>query len=237
MASAPARRTVGLLAPMRSELAPLARVLRLRPHEHPSGAFRAGHTASARLVASLAEIGTARAAASTTRLLDEFDVDHVVVVGIAGSVDASLAIGELVVPEVVMDWRTGREHEPWPLGDLRARGGLVTSDELLYEPDTLESLRRRGVVAVDMETSAVADVCERRGVPWSVVRAISDRAADGPILVEGAMAMIDAQGTPRPAAVVRYLARRPRRIPHLFRLRRGSRLAARTAAAAVSRAV
>jgi nucleoside phosphorylase len=35
-----------------------------------------------------------------------------------------------------------------------------------------------------METAAVAEVCEERGVPWSVVRAISDRASDGSVDAE-----------------------------------------------------
>ena len=36
-----------------------------------------------------------------------------------------------------------------------------------------------GVIAVDMETAAVAAVCARLGVPWSAYRGISDRLVEG----------------------------------------------------------
>ena len=37
----------------------------------------------------------------------------------------------------------------------------------------------QGVVAVDMETAAVAAVCEAAACPWSVFRGISDYAGEG----------------------------------------------------------
>jgi adenosylhomocysteine nucleosidase len=230
-------RRIGLLAPMRSELKPLARQLDLRPHAHPSGSFHAGEAGATDLVASLANIGTAQATAATTRLLDAFDVDHVFVVGIAGGIDPQLRIGEPIAPEVVVDWSTGREFHPTHLGPRTPRGGLLTADELLYQPEVLDELRTRDVIAVDMETAAVAAVCDERGVPWSVFRAISDRADEAGVIDEGVMAMIDVDGSARPAAVARYLLTRPHRIPHLVRLGRGSQAAARSAAAAAARAL
>ena len=215
----------------------MTRVLRLQRDAHASNAFHYGETAHADVVASLANIGTAPAAAATERLLDSFEVHHVVVVGIAGGIDPALRIGELVVPEVVIDWSSGREYRPTSIGPVPARGGLITSDQLLYEEQTLAGLIRRGVVAVDMETAAVAAVCERRSVPWSVFRAVSDRAADAAVIDAGVMTMINPDGSARPRAMLRYLVSRPHRIPHLVRLGRGSRNAARTAAAAAARAL
>jgi adenosylhomocysteine nucleosidase len=222
---------------MQSELRPLKRRLGLRRRVDGESEWHVGATGEVELVASIAQIGTKAAAAATEHLLDTFDVHHVVVAGIAGGVDPALDIGELVVPEVVIDWSTGREYRHRPLGGVPVKGGLLTSDELLYQDDVLRDLIERDIVAVDMETSAVAGVCERRGVPWSVFRAISDRASDASVLAEGIMGMIHADGSPNVPVVARYLATRPHRIPHLVRLGRGSQAAARNAADAVARAV
>ena len=51
---------------------------------------------------------------------------------------------------------------------------MWTNDELITELEELATLHERGVVALDMETAAIAHACEQRGVPWSVFRAISD---------------------------------------------------------------
>jgi adenosylhomocysteine nucleosidase len=230
----PSQRRIGFLAPMRSELKPLTRHLALRPHPDDSE-FHHGEVGDVDAVASLANIGTAPSAAATARLLDTFDVHHVVVVGIAGSIDPALEIGELVVPEVVIDYDSGREFRPTHLTDAPPRGGLVTSDLFLHEPDVLEALIARDVVAVDMETAAVAAVCEERGVAWSVIRAISDRASDAQA-EDQIMNLVQADGRANVMAVAKFLMTRPHRIPHLVRIGRGSQVAAETAARAAREA-
>ena len=87
-----------------------------------------------------------------------------------------------------------------------------------------------------METSAIAAVCERRGCPWSVFRAISDRADDGssdPAVL--GLAGPDGSGDLR--AVARLLLRQPWRVVQLARLARGLNLATARAAQATLRAL
>jgi adenosylhomocysteine nucleosidase len=88
------------------------------------------------------------------------------------------------------------------------------------DPSTVARLAHEGVVAVDMETAAIGAVCVARGVPWSVYRAISDRAGDPEVDAE-LLGMTRPDGTASPAAVLRFVARHPRRIPKLVRLGRG----------------
>jgi hypothetical protein len=92
------------------------------------------------------------------------------------------------------------------------------------------------VLAIDMETAAVAAVCERRGRPWSVFRALSDRAGD-PLVGADVLALAGEDGEPDLAAVFRFLLRRPWRLPLLVRLGRDSSRATRAAAAAAVRAL
>jgi uridine phosphorylase len=174
-------------------------------------------------------MGTQLAKTETGRLLDAVGVQRVVVVGITGAVDNTTPIGTLVLPEVVVDSVSGVEYRPAPFGGGSPHGKMWTTDLLLTDTDEVAGLRARGVVSLDMETAAVAEVCEGRGIPWSVFRAISDRATDGSI-DEEIFHLSHRDGTPNEPAVARYLLRHPARISHMVRLGRGVNRAAETAA-------
>lgn len=217
---------------MPMELRPLRRRLRLR--RDGSLGYR-GRVGDRDVVAVVTGMGTARAGAATARLLDSVDVERAVVVGITGAIENETPIGTVVVPESVINAADGAEYTPTPLSP-GARGIIWTTDELIVDPVVHAELRARGVVSLDMETAAVARVCEHRGVPWSVVRAVSDRASDGS--VDAAILGLSRQdGTADLPAVARHLLRHPGSLPRLVRLGRGSRLATERAAEAAVRAV
>jgi adenosylhomocysteine nucleosidase len=222
-----------VLAPMPSELRPIVRRLGLTrtggpAHEHT------GRVGDTEVRAVQTGMGTAKATAATEAALAAGGADRVVVCGIAGGVDLALAIGEPITPEVVLDHASGATFRPTPW-DASAvpRGILCTTDQLIVQPERVAELRDRGVVALDMETSAVAAVCERQGVAWSVIRVISDRAYDGSVDPE-IMTLTDADGRPDLKGLVRYLAPKPWRVAKLAKLAKGSTLAAQTAAAALA---
>jgi uridine phosphorylase len=112
---------------------------------------------------------------------------------------------------------------------------MWTSAELITDQDRIAGLRAKGVVSLDMETAAIAEVCERRGIPWSVFRVISDRATDGSI-DEDVFHLSNQDGTTNPGAVARYFLSHPGRIPQMAKLARGAKLATETAADAAIRA-
>jgi adenosylhomocysteine nucleosidase len=218
---------VGLLAPMPSEFAPLVKALSLQ--RTASGYI--GAAGSIELVAAKTGIGTRRAAQATDRLLDAAPVDHVMVVGIAGGMGPS-QVGDLIYPEVVVDKDSGTEYRPWHLGDVQSQGRLVTHDDFDMQPEECDALVAAGFIAVDMETAAIAGVCERRGVKWSAVRAISDLVGVTPGDVIG---LANPDGTPNVGASIRYLVTKPWRIPQLVRLGIDAKAAANGAAAAAAR--
>ena len=220
----PAVQRVGFLAPMEHELQPLVRRLGLAG----GGSRYEGRLGELEVVAMLTNIGMAAAASATERMLDE-RVDWVVVVGIAGGVDPDIKIGDLVVPEVVIDRANHTEHTPSELGDVPARGMLSCGDELVIEPEALAAMAAAGVVAVDMETAAVAAVCEHAGRPWSVFRSISDHTGEG--LVDDALfAMTRPDGTADTDALARYLEEDPGKVDVLARLARDMTVATEVAA-------
>ena len=153
---------------------------------------------NADVVATTTGIGTALATAATERLLGLGDFDRVMVVGIAGGVGPSVEIGDIVIPEVVVD---GHERERVPArrrSTARRRAARSSPPTISSSiPIGSRSSSPQGVIAVDMETGSVAAVCAERGVPWSAVRAISDRAEDGDVEM---VKLAKPDGTPDGAA-------------------------------------
>jgi len=227
---------VAVLAPMWTELAPLVRPLGLRRDGSGAGARLHGTVGPTPVVAAQIGVGPGAAKRATERLLAGCDVAHVLVVGVAGAIAPGLDIGELVVPERVLELESGDVYHPHPLGDAPARGVLATSASLVTDPGRIAALAREGVQAIDMETAAVAAACERAGRPWSVLRAISDRAGDRGVGPE-VLGLVREDGSPDVVAALRFLAARPWRVPLLVRLARDSGRAARSAAAAALRAL
>jgi hypothetical protein len=135
------------------------------------------------------------------------------------------------MPEVVVDSASGREYRPVQLGPAPPHGRLLSSDRLVTSLEEAAALEESGVVGLDMETAAVAAVCERRGCPWSVFRAISDRVTDG-TTDPAVLALAGPDGSGDARAVARYLLPRPWRIVRLARLGLGSWRAANAAAEA-----
>ena len=119
-----------------------------------------GRWASATWSAIVTGMGTELATAGTTRLLDAVPVERVVVVGITGAVENETPIGTLVLPEVVVNGATGGEYRPAPLGEGTPAGTMWTTDTLITDLDEIAGLRARGVVSLDMETAAIAALCE-----------------------------------------------------------------------------
>ena len=219
---------VGMLAPMRPELAPLVRRLEMSD----AGSHHRGTTTDGvEVVAMLTNIGMANAASAAKRII-ELRVDHVMVVGIAGGVDESrLSIGDVIVPEVVVRRSDKREFRPTFVGEIVPGGTLSCGDDLITDPAVLSVMAAAGVIAVDMETAAVARVCDAAGVPWSVFRGISDFAGEG--LVDAALlALTKLDGTADQPALAKYLEVNPDRREVLVRLAKDTNRATHAAATA-----
>jgi len=227
--------TLAFICAMPMEVRPLVRPLSLRRADIGGARAYVGSLDGRRVVAIVTGIGTTLAREGTERLLDAVPVDRVIVVGITGAVDDVTPIGTLMRPEVVIDAATRVEHRPAPLGDGSAHGKMWTGDDLTTNLDVIARLRDEGVVCLDMETAAVAEIAERRNIPWSVFRAISDRASDGTVTEETSH-LANQDGTPNGGAVLRFFLRHPGRLPAMMRLAKGAKLATEHAADAAIRA-
>ena len=162
-------------------------------------------------------------------LLDE-GVEGLLSFGIAGGLAPGLAAGSLVVGVAVetpsgefpadTGWR--RRIEQSLPGALC--GSIVGADEIVATP--AEKLRlhlRRGALAVDLESAAVAQACRDRDRPFAVLRAIADPMERS--IPRLALAGVGSGGQVRPFVVAVGLLRRPQDLPGLIRLAADSRSA------------
>lgn len=151
------------------------------------------------------------------------DPNWVCMAGLAGALDPSLAIGEVVIDPLPVG-------VPLPAG--MKQGRIHCSDRIVATArEKAELFEQTGAAAVEMENANVRAWAERRGAVFVGVRAISDRADQA--LDPAVLRLVDSWGRPRPAALLATLLRRPGLIPQLLRLGSESKRAARRLGEAV----
>ena len=229
--------TVLVLAPMRAELTPLVKRLDLHRDERADGrpTTWSGRCGAFDVVATMAGVGTSRAAAIAETLIDLARPDHVVVAGVAGGLAPDLVVGDLVVPATVRSLDTGTSHRAHRFGDQEPAGELLTST-VMYGWDVLEEHSRAGSLAIDMETAAIAEACERSTVPWTAFRALSDVVREGTVDAS-TLAFLNEDGSTNLGGVAKYLARHPGRVRGLAAMGRDSARATSAVADAVHAAL
>src|SRR5262249_55600704 len=158
--------------------APLAQRLGLA--RDASGAWH-GARRDARIVAATTGIGLVRGRAASDALLRTHAPRAAIAIGIAGALRPGLGVGDVIVPQGVVGGAGGARFAPTlaPIagGAPRPSGRLVSAPAAaLTRADKAELRRRHEADAVDMESAAIADACERAGVPWICARSISDDA-------------------------------------------------------------
>jgi adenosylhomocysteine nucleosidase len=210
------------------ELEPLVRTRSLTETHIGDLVVHEGTVHGRDVIAVVTGMGTELASAGVLRLLDAVAVRWVLVVGITGALENETPIGTLVNPEVVVNSETGREFRPTPLALGTQVGKMWTTNGLTTDTRDLASLLAQGIVSLDMETAAIAEVCESRDIPWSVFRVISDRASDGSVDDE-VFHLSNQDGTPNVAAIERYMAEHPERLPLLAQMAENANLATNTA--------
>ena len=153
-------------------------------------------------------VGKVHAAMCTQTLCDVYGVTHIVNTGIAGSLDAALDIGDVVVSRDAMYHDFDCVHFGYPAGKVpgqeviafpadekmmalalqasetvnpgHARIGRVATGDLFVA--SREQKQRiidlTGAQCTEMEGGAIAQVAYTNGVPFVILRAISDKADD-----------------------------------------------------------
>jgi nucleoside phosphorylase len=231
--------SVVVLAPMPMEMDAIVTAFGLTRTPDTKPRTATGRVGAVDVTAVHIGMGPPLTRAALNRIFDDADaegqvIDHVMIAGICGGLDPDLPIGTMVNPEVVVDHTSGASYRHRPPGDEPLRGRLVTTEGVSFDVDLSTRFFADGCLGVDMETSAVAEVCEARGRPWSVYRCISDRHVDG-LLDERIVKMTNPDGSGNVDEMRKLIEADPELGVKLAQLARDTTLAARLAAEAAVR--
>jgi adenosylhomocysteine nucleosidase len=200
------RMVVGVVAALKEEIKPLVKAMS-EPQISKWGkrSLYRGGLGKCEVVAMTCGIGKVRAAAVSQYLIDHFPLDAIVCCGVAGAVNPRLAVGDIVVCRRALQ-HDFTLAEPQPLKKLRKRwlkadpkllelaveagkelglegrvhaGTVLTGDQAIVSQEKRQFLWETfGGDCVDMESAAVAQVCQLNDTPFLIVRGISDSAGE-----------------------------------------------------------
>lgn len=206
---------IGLICAIPQELAHLRDALADSESENVAHArFDTGTLDGHDVVLAGSGMGKVNAALVATLLADRFHCSAIVFSGVAGGLDPTLAIGDVVIADRVVQHDAGvlqdERIQPYQPGYVPfinpteqlgyyvdpallsrvknllqgvtiagqiAYGTVLSGDQYLHCETTRDRLHREfSGRAVEMEGGSVAQVCEAFGIPWLVIRALSDLA-------------------------------------------------------------
>jgi adenosylhomocysteine nucleosidase len=188
----------------------------------------------------LTSVGTQSAARTVARVLEASAFDLVISSGFAGGLRQRHRPGHVLVGRSVRQLIEDREVKPPEKWLARAR--VLGAEEATFVTSptavaTREEKRRLAseADAVEMESFAIVEQAQARGVPGIVIRAISD-PAEMELLIDFDR-VLDAGGRVRAAPLAAQLLRKPAAVAGLARLARESRRASASLAEFLERFV
>jgi adenosylhomocysteine nucleosidase len=144
-------------------------------------------------------------------------------VGFAGALDASLRVGDLFMPAVVIDARDGSRVEIDGAAPRRGGSSLVTFMTVAGVQQKASLAKSYGAHAVDMEAAGVATAARAHGIRFGATKVISDELNfEMPHMVR----FFDATGQFRTVSFAAFVALRPGLWRRVALLARNSRKAA-----------
>jgi len=199
---------LGIIGAMEQEVETLLGLLNNKASDTRAGStFYEGQLEGLDVVVVQCGIGTVNAALCVQILCDCYGVTHVVNTGIAGSLNAALDIGDLVISRDAMYHDFDCHVFGYPVGKVPGMPEAFAADPLLTElafaaaesvnPGhtkigrvasgdqfvSEKALKEKiicvtGGLCTEMEGAAIAHAAYRNGVPFVIIRAISDKADD-----------------------------------------------------------
>lgn len=219
-APAPLPADVGIVAALAIEVGFLTDQLqRVRKYAGPGHAVIEGELGGKIVALIVGGPGRAAARRAAEHLLAGHRPRWVLSAGFGGALDPALRRNQVVLPRAVvgLDGATYPIELPEPIGGAVAVGRLLTVDAIVRTAAEKAELRQNFEAdVVDMETSAVAEVCSARGVRFLAARVISDDAAHD--LPPEVVRLMRGSNSYRAGAALRALWHRPSSIKDFWAL-------------------
>ena len=194
---------VGIIFAMKEELDALKKYLELEnEYEIFNLKFYEGKISDVDVVLVQSGIGKVNAARTTQILIDNIKVDYIFNIGVAGGIDKTLKVGDIVLGEKLVQHDFDITAFNHPKGFIPGVGESIATDEYLlsvsskvFEEENISHLK--GVIAsgdifctetwmsekinskfnalcVEMEGASIAQVCYLSHIPFLIIRSISD---------------------------------------------------------------
>lgn len=194
---------IGVIVAMSVEYRQLVKLMN-EPQQETNGglAFTVGCIGDNKVVLLQCGIGKVNAAMGVTLMIEHYRPDCVVSTGCAGGIDEKLRVMDVVVSRQLMyhdvDCGVALDCVPGQVqglpvryegdkhmvdtalslnGDVHIVAGLMlTGDQFITRRETLDTIKAQipDGMAVDMESTAIAQVCYLQNVPFVSFRVISD---------------------------------------------------------------
>ena len=201
---------IGIIGAMEEEVQALRHAMKIQEEkEIASMVFHRGILYGKEAVVVRSGIGKVNAAICTQILADHFDVDLVINTGIAGSLDAAIDIGDMVISTDAVQHDMDASGFGYRIGqiprvdtfafeaDEKLRelaiecnqkvnpeiqafpGRVVSGDQFISDKAKKEWLIEQfSASCTEMEGAAIAQAAYLNGIPFLIIRAISDKADD-----------------------------------------------------------
>ncbi len=191
-----------------------------------------GRLKGRRLVVGISGAGQQPAARAAAAILQAYRPPLVVSAGFCGGLDPQLRRHDLLVAQEVQNaqGQTVQVGCELDLSAMRLRGKvhmgrLITVDQPVRTPAAKRALgQQSGALAVDMESFAVAQLCQSEGVACRVFRVVSD-AVDDPLPREVAGLVRQKTTAARLGAALASVWNRPGSLKDLYRLKENALIA------------
>ncbi len=194
---------IGIMCALESELLPLTREMAgVEKSTYLMRDFYSGTLDGKEVVAVVGGVGKVNAAITAQALILCYGAGTLLFTGIAGGLDDSLRIGDVVIGTQVlhhdleMEWMNNGQFPGLPtdwfapdqglldlcqgLGNNLHFGRIVSGEVFVTDAQRDGIIRRFHPLCVDMESAAVCQVCWFHKVPCLIIRSLSDNADDQP---------------------------------------------------------
>jgi len=196
---------IAVMGAMPEEIEPIvARLDNVRKVEYAANTYYEGTYAGKDVVVAYSKIGKVFAALTATLLIEKFGCDRLLFSGVAGAISDDLRIGDLIIADGLCQHDLditafGHPYGYVPEGEVciptdvtlrriakavAEEKGMTLKEGVIATGDQFvaDSARKHWIgktfnaSALEMEGAAVAVVCASLGVPFFILRAISDAA-------------------------------------------------------------
>ena len=195
---------IGIIGPVEHEIMPFIDKIKNREViKYAMLDYYIGDFEGISVVAVFSGVCKVNAAIAAQIMIDRFNIDRIILTGVAGALDDKLCIGDIVIGSEIAYHDVAKEiltgYHPW-MEDIYFKadsdmiqqsieisktlkrkskcyvGRIITGEAFITEKERDKLIKDYGPLCVDMESASVAHVCYVNKVPFLVIRSISDNA-------------------------------------------------------------